>query len=244
MRAHLRCHQARSCEYDARWHSMPKHTSDECFAQTPYFGTHISHPLSELNAHLKAANIAMNLAFVSHHRTCVLVDYEVEVARLLVENERALVLVCALFAAKQDPRVLHSFVFTFFLNCASGGMQLLSLRPAPCDQLATLCVRHGLLTRLPTSALTCHRTRTQRRRCIRTTNRAELGAIAAAAVGQSARRAGGTMPHVDQRHRTLRQVPQRHPPPLLPTRPVPLLKQTSTYKRAKRRRRLAKGLTR
>ncbi|ELR16230.1 uncharacterized protein ACA1_347360 [Acanthamoeba castellanii str. Neff] len=61
-------------------------------------------------------------------RTCMLVDYEVEVARLLVENERALVL---------DPRVLHSFVFTFFLNCASGGMQLLSLRPAPCDQLAT-----------------------------------------------------------------------------------------------------------
>ena len=52
----------------------------------------------------------------------MLVDYEVEVARLLVENERALVLVCALFAAKQDPRVLHSFGFTFFLNCASGDL--------------------------------------------------------------------------------------------------------------------------
>ncbi len=84
----------------------------------------------------------------------MLVDYEVEVARLLVENERALVVVCALFAAKQDPRVLHSFVFTFFLNCASGGMQLLSLRPAPCDQLATLYVRHELLTRFSTPALT------------------------------------------------------------------------------------------
>jgi hypothetical protein len=75
----------------------------------------------------------------------MLVEYEVEVARLMVENERALVLVCALFAVKHDPRVLHSFVFTFFLNCASGGMQLLSLRPAPCDHLATMYVGGALL---------------------------------------------------------------------------------------------------
>jgi hypothetical protein len=33
-------------------------------------------------------------------------------------------------------------------------MQLLSLRPAPCDQLATLYVRHELLTRFSTPALT------------------------------------------------------------------------------------------
>lgn len=72
----------------------------------------------------------------------MLVDYEVEVAHLMVENERALVFVCALFSDKRDPRVLYCFVFTFFLNCASGGVQLISLRPVNVDQQASMYTFH------------------------------------------------------------------------------------------------------
>lgn len=83
-------------------------------------------------------HVLMPIMYACIDSMLALVDYEVEIAHLLVENERALVLVCALFSVKHDPRILRSFIFTFFLNCASGKVQLLSLRPVPCDQLASL----------------------------------------------------------------------------------------------------------
>jgi len=69
-------------------------------------------------------------------RSCVLIDYEVDIGHMMVDSGRALVLVCALFAVKHDPRILYCFVFSFALNCVSGGVQLLNVQPAPCSHLA------------------------------------------------------------------------------------------------------------